>query len=154
MVLARCPPTLEADYHGAGSDPDIGLVPQLVWQASLSSHLGSHQLNAHHLIQHCAAGSFPGKDCKLLITCLTINLSAHTHIHGKMWGAGTYAWQVSTSRAAFSDVIKISTTQTRILTKAIHAHEHMSTQTQKHPGSSMNVSEGDADIYLSDREVQ
>lgn len=57
---------------------DAGLVPQLVWQACLSSHLESRQLAAHHLVQHYAAGSFPGKDCELLIACLTIDMT-HTH---------------------------------------------------------------------------
>lgn len=84
MVLASCPPTLEADYHGPGSGPNIGLVPQLVWQAWLSSHLGSHQLTAHHHVQHYAAGSFSGKDCKLLITCLTINKSTCTQTQENM----------------------------------------------------------------------
>lgn len=92
MVLASCPPTLDADYHGPGSDPDAGLVPQLVWQACLSSHLESRQLTAHHLVQHYAAGSFPGKDCELLIACLTIDTHTYTgkcetqaHMLGKLY---------------------------------------------------------------------
>ncbi len=121
MVLASCPPTLEADYHGPGSGPDIGLVPQLVWQACLSSHLGSHQLTAHYHIEHYAAGSFPGKDCKLLITCLTIDMSTQTY-NRKMWGAGTDAWQV-VQEQPFQMWSKTSNTQTQTLTKAIQAHE-------------------------------
>lgn len=72
-------PLSRADYHGPGSGLDIGLVPQLVWQACLSSHLESHQLTAHHHhTQHYAAGSLPGKRRVLLITCQTIDTSAQT----------------------------------------------------------------------------
>ena len=139
MVLAICPPTLEADYHGPGSSPDIGLVLQLVWQAWLSSHLGSHQLTTHHYIQHYAAESFPGKDCKLLITCLTIYMSTHPQTYTGNVSTGTDAWEVvPASRAAFQMWSKLPT----------HGHKYsqklfIRTNTCQHkPRIVVNVSDG------------
>ena len=144
MFLASCPPSLEGDYHGPGSGPDIGLIPQLVWQAWLSSHLGSHQLSTHRYMQHYAAGSFPGRDCKMLITCLT---TWHTQENVRRRHR-CLASCTNIQSGLFRCEQNFQRTNTH--TKAIRAHKHTSAQTRDH----YERVRGGCASYRSDREVQ
>lgn len=96
-------------------------------EACLSSQLRESSANRPPPHTHYATGSFPGKDCELLIACFTINMA---HAYTRKCETGIYAWQVVwASRATFSDIIKTSNTERQSLTKAFHAHYHVSTST-------------------------
>lgn len=126
MVLASCPPTLEADYHGPGSEPRY-------WPCSATCLTSLPQFSfgessAHHPPPYTALCSWIFRWQELRITHCMLNHWHNTH---------TYTWKCETQTLRLGKLFKHPEQpfqigsklrrEMRSFTTAFHAHYHVST---------------------------